>query len=76
MLEDLTGRGIAPAHYEMGTAMEKLIGTKTNEFGEKRLYEDTDYASRKFWRGVKETDTSWYDFEFDDKELAMRWLGC
>lgn len=56
--------------------MEKLIGTKTNEFGEKRLYEDTDYAGRKFWRGVKETDTSWYDFEFDDKERAMRWLGC
>lgn len=56
--------------------MEKLIGTKTNEFGEKRLYEDVDYAGRKFWRGVKETETSWYDFEFDDEGRAMRWLNC
>ena len=76
MLEDLTGRGISPASYEMGTAMEKIIGTKANEFGEKRLYEDTDYAGRKFWRGVKETETGWYDYEFDDEERAMGWLNC
>ena len=54
--------------------MEKIVGTKTNEFGEKRLYEDVDYAGRKFWRGVKETDASWYDYEFDDERRAFCWL--